>query len=468
MPRTATLLIYPACGSASTLRGTTRLPGPAPNWPGPTPQLSPRTVRTASPRPTWCSPRTHASVFYDLDTPVTLDHLRCGQPVEYIGPRGLRDFDLVLSYTGGAALTELRERLGARRVAPLYGSVDPEVHRPVPQLDRYRADLSYLGTYAQDRQAALDALFLAPARRLPDRRFVLGGSLYPQEFPWTENIYFVRHLPPAEHPAFYSSSLLTLNVTRRAMAQMGYCPSGRLFEAAACGAPILSDEWDGLDQFFEPGREILIACDTPGAIEALRTGRDELARIARTARERTLTEHTAARRAERTGAPPGGLTMWGIIPAAGMGSRIQPLAFSKELLPVGSRLDGELERPRAVSEYLVERMVSAARARSASSSRPGKSDILEYYGGSHRRHAHLLRRAAAAGRAVRRDLPRPAAGRARRSRCWWACRTPSGFPKTASAPCPTTRSRSCCSRWSGPELFDAVVTDDRAACSRSR
>ncbi len=236
-------------------------------------------------------------VFYDLDTPVTLDRLRSGQTVEYIGPRGLRDFDLVLSYTGGGALDELRERLGACRVFPLYGSVDPDVHRPVSKVDRFRADLSYLGTYAEDRQAALEALFLGPARRLRARRFVLGGALYPEGFPWTENIYFVRHLPPAEHPAFFSSSLLTLNITRRAMAQMGYCPSGRLFEASACGAPILSDTWDGLDQFFEPGREILIACDTESAIEALQTRRDELARIARRGRERTLAEHTAARRA---------------------------------------------------------------------------------------------------------------------------------------------------------------------------
>jgi spore maturation protein CgeB len=237
------------------------------------------------------------SVFYDLDTPVTLDRLGRGQPVEYISPRGLRDFDLVLSYTGGAALAELRERLGARRVFPLYGSVDPEAHRPVPRLERFRADLSYLGTYSQDRQGVLDALFLTPARRLPQRRFVLGGALYPQEFPWTENIFFVHHLPPAEHPAFYSSSMLTLNVTRGAMARMGYCPSGRLFEAAACGTPILSDEWDGLDHFFTPGREILTARDTSGALEALQLGRGDLAHIARNARERTLAEHTAARRA---------------------------------------------------------------------------------------------------------------------------------------------------------------------------
>ncbi|HEX7967964.1 MAG TPA: glycosyltransferase, partial [Stellaceae bacterium] len=165
--------------------------------------------------------------FYDLDTPVTLARLAAGETVGYIGPRGLGDFDLVLSYTGGAALDQLQTRLGARRAAPLYGSVDPEAHRPERPLPQYLADLSYLGTYAEDRQAALETLFIEPARRLPERRFVIGGAKYPSVFPWTSNIHFVRHLPPAEHSAFFSSSRLTLNVTRRSMAAMGFCPSGR-------------------------------------------------------------------------------------------------------------------------------------------------------------------------------------------------------------------------------------------------
>jgi spore maturation protein CgeB len=236
-------------------------------------------------------------VFYDLDTPVTLARLEAGESVDYIGPRGLQDFDLVLSYTGGLALDALRDELGAGRAAPLYGSVDPAVHRPVPPVTGYRADLSYLGTFADDRQAALERLFILPARRCPERRFVLGGACYPANFPWTPNIFFVRHLPPAEHPAFFSSSRLTLNVTRAAMAAMGWCPSGRLFEAAACGTPILSDAWDGLDRFFAPGREILIAHDTDEAVAALELSDSELERIARAARERVLAEHTADRRA---------------------------------------------------------------------------------------------------------------------------------------------------------------------------
>jgi spore maturation protein CgeB len=237
-------------------------------------------------------------VFYDLDTPVTLDAIKTGNWPNYIGPRGLRDFDLVLSFTGGRALDELRVELGARAVAPLYGHVDPETHRPAQRQPQYVADLSYLGTYAADRQSALEELFVQPARRAPLRRFVIGGAQYPDSFPWASNIYFVRHLPPGEHPSFFSSSTLTLNVTRRAMAEMGFCPSGRLFEAAACGVPILSDWWEGLDTFFTPDVEILIARNAGDTLRALERSPDELRRIADAARERTLAEHTADRRAQ--------------------------------------------------------------------------------------------------------------------------------------------------------------------------
>jgi spore maturation protein CgeB len=241
--------------------------------------------------------RSRLSVFYDLDTPITLMRLRRGEAVEYIGSAGLSNFDQVLSYTGGPALEELRSRLGARRVAPLYGHVDPDVHRPADPVERYRAHLSYLGTYAADRQAALRALFIEAAHMRPQRRFLMGGAQYPADFPWSSNIYFVRHLPPSEHPAFFSSSRMTLNVTRREMAEMGWCPSGRLFEAAACGTPVLSDDWDGLDFFFSPGREILVAKDTDDAVAALDLSDAEIRRIGRAARERALTEHTSTHRA---------------------------------------------------------------------------------------------------------------------------------------------------------------------------
>jgi spore maturation protein CgeB len=243
------------------------------------------------------SSRAALRVFYDLDTPVTLARLKQGEALPYIGSGGLAGFDLVLSYTGGAALTELKEQLGARRVLPLYGSADPSIHCRVAPADHYRAHLSYLGTYAEDRQAALVRLLVEPARRLRDCRFVIGGAQYPATFPWCENICFVRHLPPAEHPAFYSSSRLTLNVTRTPMAAMGYCPSGRLFEAAACGVPLLSDSWDGLGDFFEPGSEILVASTTDEALAALEISDAELGKIALAAQERCLTQHTSERRA---------------------------------------------------------------------------------------------------------------------------------------------------------------------------
>ena len=236
--------------------------------------------------------------FYDLDTPVTIAALDADETVPYLGPHGLTGFDLVLSYTGGEALSALRTRLGARRVAAFYGWADPTSYRRVQPAAHYEATLSYLGTYAADRQDALERLLIEPARQRPSERFVIGGAQYPQTFPWMDNIYFVRHLPPAEHCTFYSSARMTLNITRAAMARMGWCPSGRLFEAACCGTPILSDHWEGLDAFFEPGREIVIADTTDSAMAALDLSDESLRTIAHRARERVLAEHTAAHRAK--------------------------------------------------------------------------------------------------------------------------------------------------------------------------
>ena len=238
-------------------------------------------------------------VFYDLDTPVTLERIESGHGVAYIGASGLRDFDLVLSFTGGRALMDLQSRLGAKRAVVLYGSVDPDVHRPVATRESYRADLSYIGTYAEDRQATLNALFLQPARRLPERRFLIAGAQYPPAFDWLPNLFFVRHISPPDHPALYSSSRLTLNVTRHAMAQAGHCPSGRLFEAAACGTPIVTDCWDGLETFFQPGEEILVARQTEDVLAALELSDEQLTRIAGRARQRTIDEHCAGRRARQ-------------------------------------------------------------------------------------------------------------------------------------------------------------------------
>ena len=231
-------------------------------------------------------------VFYDMDTPVTLDCLRSASPVAYLPEAGLGDFDLVLSYTGGRALEELKTRLGAKAVAPLYGSVDPETHFAVPPVEAFRAQLSYLGTFAEDRQRVLEELFVEPARRSPEQRFLIGGAQYPDAFPWTGNIFFTGHLEPAQHPAFFCSGRATLNVTRRAMAEYGYCPSGRLFEAAACGVPLLSDRWEGLGEFFTPGQEILLVDTAEDVLRTLCLSDKELQNIADAARTRVLRDHT--------------------------------------------------------------------------------------------------------------------------------------------------------------------------------
>jgi spore maturation protein CgeB len=233
-----------------------------------------------------------ARAFYDMDTPVTLERAAAGEQVEYLPQEGLAGFDLVLSFTGGEALRALARVFAARRVRALYGSVDPAVHRPVAAAARFQGDLSYLGTWAASRQRALEELFVFPARRLPDRRFVLAGAQYGADFPWASNLFYVNHLPPADHAALLCSSPLTLNVTRAPMAEMGHCPSGRLFEAAACGVPVLSDAWPGLEEFFEPGREILVARSTEEAVDAITRPPASLVAIGRAARERVLAEHT--------------------------------------------------------------------------------------------------------------------------------------------------------------------------------
>lgn len=236
-------------------------------------------------------------LFYDLDTPVTLRQLRAG-PAEYLRREQIPAFDLYLSWTGGQSLYELEHEWGARRARPLYGCVDPELYSPRPSREEYRSDLSYMGTYASDRQGKLDRLFLEPSRRRRDLRFVLAGSLYPWDWQWGENVVRFDHVAPSEHSAFYSSSRVTLNITREEMARIGYCPSPRLFEAAACGSVIASDTWPGLEQFFTPGEEIVPVEDAGDVLRTLSAANQELARIAARARQRTLDENTGDRRAE--------------------------------------------------------------------------------------------------------------------------------------------------------------------------
>ena len=236
--------------------------------------------------------------FYDLDTPVTLARFASDGQTDYLHPQQVRQFDLVLSFTGGRALSRLEGEFGARLARPLYGCVDAEEYRRVPAVPELSCDLSYMGTYAPDRQEKLDNLFLEPSRRLPGKKFLLAGTLYPYGWQWPDNVLRLDHVAPSDHPALYSSSRATLNITRKEMADSGYCPSGRFFEAAACGCPILTDTWEGLDTFFGVDEAIRVdSADT--IIRALEMDSDELGKFAMRARQRTLEEHSGEHRARQ-------------------------------------------------------------------------------------------------------------------------------------------------------------------------
>lgn len=232
--------------------------------------------------------------FYDIDTPVTIAQVkkdRCA----YLERDLLPEFDLYLSFSGGTVLDELRE-LGARRPVAFYCSVDPDVHVPleVPT----SIDLGYLGTWSEDRQAPLAELLLGPAQRWNDGRFAVAGPQYPDAEAWPPNVHHVPHLPPQEHAVFYCSQRFTLNLTRADMRRMGYSPSVRLFEAACCGTPIISDDWRGLDDVFRTGEEILIARNGDDVLGYVRDmDEDERAAIGAAARSRVLASHTGEQRA---------------------------------------------------------------------------------------------------------------------------------------------------------------------------
>jgi spore maturation protein CgeB len=242
-----------------------------------------------------CATAGGVRAFYDIDTPVTLAKLARGDS-EYLAADQIGAYDVYLSFTGGPTLRRLEQELGARRARALFCSVDAEAYRPLPVPKRFR--LGYLGTYSADRQPKVERLLLQPARRLPGQLFAVAGALYPAEIAWPGNVEHVPHLPPGEHAAFYASQTFTLNVTRADMVAAGHSPSVRLFEAAACGVPIVSDSWAGLDQLFRPGREILLADDAEAVLEILE-GLDEerAAAIGAAARAVVLRRHTALARA---------------------------------------------------------------------------------------------------------------------------------------------------------------------------
>ncbi len=253
-------------------------------------------------------PATHALLdagrgpvlFYDIDTPITMSHLRANGGCDYLEASMIPHYAAYLSFTGGPTLCELEERFGSPRAVPFYCSVDADLYAPAALHEAYRCDLSYLGTFAADRQPKLMRLLDGAAALLPASRFIVAGPQYPAEALFQSNVHCITHLPPPEHPAFYSSSRFTLNLTRSEMVAAGYSPSVRLFEASACGAAILSDRWDGLEAFLTPGEEVLLPADEHEVAHIVRDLTDaERDRMGQRARERILQEHTSNHRAQQ-------------------------------------------------------------------------------------------------------------------------------------------------------------------------
>jgi spore maturation protein CgeB len=234
--------------------------------------------------------------FYDIDTPVTLAMLDRGE-CEYLVPELIPGYDLYLSFTGGPTLERIECELGSPRARPFYCLVDEAAYAPA-EVER-RWTLGYLGTWSADRQPVVDELLVSPARSLPAESFVVAGPQYPADIAWPDNVERIEHLPPAEHAGFYNAQSLTLNVTRVDMVRAGWSPSVRLFEAAACGVPVVSDWWEGLDAFFLPDKEILIARSAADVVRHLSSlDEDRRREIGEAARTRVLSEHTAEHRAD--------------------------------------------------------------------------------------------------------------------------------------------------------------------------
>ena len=234
-------------------------------------------------------------VFWDVDAPATLADLRAHPDLPL--RRRLASLDMVLTYGGGPPVVAAYEALGARMCRPIYNALDPATHHPVAADPRFAGDLNFLANRLPDREARVERFFLEPAARLPDRRFLLGGSGWDDK-PMAANVRRVGHVGTADHNAFNVSSLAVLNVARDSMADVGFSPATRVFEAAGAGACLITDAWEGIELFLSPNDEVLVARDGRDVAEhlqALDIGRART--IGAAARQRILGEHTYARRA---------------------------------------------------------------------------------------------------------------------------------------------------------------------------
>lgn len=234
--------------------------------------------------------------FWDVDAPATLDRVQTdpSDPFGALIPR----YDIVLTYGGGGPVVHAYEALGAKQCVPIYNALDPSTHYPVPPDSRFAGDLAFLGNRLPDREARVEQFFLEVAAQLPDKKFVLGGSGW-QDKPMPANVNYIGHVYTADHNAFNCTPKAVLNISRDSMARYGFSPATRVFEVAGAGACMITDHWEGIDFFFEPGSELLVARDgdeVAAELEALTPERAQA--IGAAAYDRVLAQHTYAHRAE--------------------------------------------------------------------------------------------------------------------------------------------------------------------------
>ena len=234
-------------------------------------------------------------VFWDVDAPATLDRMASNpsDPFRRLVP----EYDLILTYGGGDPVVRAYRKFGARECVPIYNALDPSTHHPVPRNPRFAGDLGFLGNRLPDREARVEEFFLKAAAQLPGRRFLLGGSGW-QDKPMPGNVNYVGHVYTRDHNAFNCSPLAVLNVNRESMARYGFSPATRVFEAAGAGACLITDNFVGVETFFEPGREILVAKNGEEVAEHVKSLTPRSAsEIGRAALDHVLAEHTYDNRA---------------------------------------------------------------------------------------------------------------------------------------------------------------------------
>lgn len=235
-------------------------------------------------------------IFWDVDAPATLDRMRY-DPEDHFIPL-IPQFDQILTYGGGQPVEEAYKRLGAKECTSIYNGFDPESHHPVPQQEDYQCDLAFLGNRLPDREKRVENFFIAVAEALPEKKFILGGSGWDDKL-LPPNIRYIGHVPTKDHNAFNCSPSAVLNISRDSMANYGFSPATRVFEAAAAGACLITDAWEGIAEFFEPGKEILVAGSSQQVVDILLSLNESKAQaVGEAALKKALNAHTYQHRAQ--------------------------------------------------------------------------------------------------------------------------------------------------------------------------